>query len=131
MFTSIANFAYALKEDEKKLLKVRHSFSVRIYPDIVTNLRITNQQKKLKVVLLRLDLLVAKPDDEDIIKKYMPQIKDQIILFLNKQTTHNFKTLKKRNSVRDKLFVLINNLLFKEMNQRPVTELIFQNVIVE
>lgn len=123
--------AFAQGEDPEKLRKVRRYHSVRIYPDIVTNLRITNQQKKLKYILLRLDMLVAKLDDEEIVKRYMPQIKDKTILFLNKQTTRNFKTKKRRASAKSKLLVIINDVLFKETKQRLVTELLFQKLIVE
>lgn len=125
------NQAWAFDEEEKKLLKVRHSYSVRIYPDIVTNLRITNQQKKLKYILLRLDMIVEKEEDEDIVQRYMPQIKDKILLFLSKQTTRNFANKKNKDSTRAKMLMIINDLLFKEMKQRLISEVLFQKVIVE
>lgn len=131
LLSSHYNPALAFDEEEKKLLKVRHSHSVRIYPDIVTNLRITNQQNKLKYVFLRMDMIVEKAEDEDIVQMYMPQIKDRVLLFLGKQTASNFTGKRNKNYTQAKLKVVINDVLFKEIKQRLVTEIIFQKVIVE
>lgn len=128
---TFCNTASAFTEDEKKLLKARHSFSIRIYPDLLTNLRLRNHQTTLKYVLIRLDLITETEKDMEAVTVHLPLLTDTMILFINKQTVQNFSSKKKENSVKDKLLVILNNSLFKEIKQKLITEIIFQNVMVE
>jgi flagellar basal body-associated protein FliL len=117
------------KEEEAKVAQARRLPSVRIYPDVLTNLN--SDKLELKYILLRLDLISETSADSNLIRAHMPLVKNQLILFLNKQSKYNFASAKRRLNVKNKMIIILNQVLFPEVNKNLIKQALFHKAMVE
>jgi flagellar basal body-associated protein FliL len=131
-------FAVELSEKEKQLIdeeaKIRQAKkegTVRIYPDIVTNLRRYENNNENHYVLLRLDVIAIDSMDAEFIDMNQPIIKDALILFLNKQFPSNFDSAVKKESIHKRMIDTINKALSPEAKKEMIKDIIIQKMIIE
>jgi len=120
-----------LTREELNILKSRKLRAIRIYPDIVTNLRTHADQKKFHYILLRLDLVTISRSDRMFIRKNLPLIKAPLILFLNKQVRANFQTDLDKATIEQRLLLVINNALIPIKRRDVIKEVMIQKIIIE
>jgi len=129
--TAAAHAKTEFNEEEKKLLKARQTHSVRIYPDIITNLRMSRTKKQLKYIMLKIDLIALTEKDMNTVESYMPLIKDRLLILIHKLSQNNFANQERRASFKSKVKKVVNAALFAEIKKNLVTEVIVQKLTIE
>ncbi len=115
---------------EEKYRQARKLGTIRIYPDITTNLS-KHKYKHHQYIMLRIDLLASDNKYRDFINNNQPLFRDQLILFLNKQKVGNFRNKKRLRSIKKRIIKLINHTLYPEVHDHVIKGVIFNKMTIE
>lgn len=118
-------------EKEIKVKEAKKLGTIRIYPDITTNLSMARSRYTYHYVMIRLDLIASDQQYAELIDKHQPLIIDKLILFFNRQTIRNFSTESRKQKLKRRIVTIINKALYPEIKKNVVDDIIVQKLIVE
>lgn len=118
-------------EKEMKILQAKKLGTIRVYPDIITNLALKPNQRKPQYIQLRIDLIAIDKADAKFIDANQPLFQDPLILFLNKQESIYFGSKLRNRSIKKKIIKVINAALYPEVKRNLIKGIIIQKLVIE
>ncbi|WP_413700404.1 flagellar basal body-associated FliL family protein [Psychromonas sp. KJ10-10] len=101
----------------------------QLEPDIITNY--IKPGKRIGFVRITVELMVKSAGEYDLIDKHEPLIRDKIITILGQQNEKIIKSTADRDSIRQRCLEEVNNLLFTETGEKPLTDLLFTKYLYQ
>lgn len=98
-------------------------------PDIITNY--IKPGKRIGFVRITVELMVKSQKSYAALETHEPLVRDTIITVFGKQDEKKVKSITERDSIRQNCLDEINELLFAEMGQKPVEDLIFTKYLYQ
>lgn len=101
---------------------------VALTPSFVTNYGDSTRLRYLKVDI---SLRVESMPHSHVVDNHAPQIRNQIILLLSQQTSDGVNTHEGRQKLRADALQAVQEILQAEEGEKMVTDLLFDNFIVQ
>lgn len=98
-------------------------------PDIITNY--IKPGKRIGFVRITVELMVKSQKSYSALATHEPLVRDTIITAFGKQTEEKVKSITERDEIRQYCLDKVNELLFAEMGQKPVEDLIFTKYLYQ
>lgn len=101
----------------------------QLEPDIITNY--INPGKRIGFVRVTVDLMVNSQSDYDVIALHEPLIRDKMISILGEQTGVIIKSVSERENIRQRCLDDVNDVLYQETGEEPLSDLFFTKFLYQ
>ena len=100
-----------------------------IEPDIITNY--IKPGKRIGFVRVTVELMVKSKSSYAVLENNEPLIRDKIITIFGEQNEAMVKSVTDRENIRQRCLVEINDLLYAELGQKPLEDLLFTKYLYQ
>lgn len=123
-----ASFSFiAIADDEPSKKKAKVVY-VTLEPGVVTNY---GGPGRLKYLRADITLMAETPDEQIILEKEKPLIRNTLVFSLSRQPDNNVTTPQGQERMRQQLLQDVRDALTREVGQPIVNEVLFTNFIFE
>tara|TARA_R100000306_G_scaffold62596_1_gene75206 strand:- start:22337 stop:22786 length:450 start_codon:yes stop_codon:yes gene_type:complete len=118
----------AVAEEESEALKQVAYIDMK--PSFVLNY---GQEPSERVRYLKVDVALRTDTDQAaaLVNQHMPMLRNELVLLFSKQTQDAMGSSAAKDALRLEALTLLNAGLEKETTKKPITDLLFNNFIVQ